>query len=109
MDAVLATIVDGGWAILLKTQRLIEKNYLSFILKATTVFSFAAASANPLDGSLAHWIVQIHQIHAAWRANGSATMVGIFIALFVGCGGWFRDLTSSLYVKKYQEITLWWG
>jgi hypothetical protein len=37
MDAVLATIVDGGRAILLKTQRLIEKNYFSFILRVTTV------------------------------------------------------------------------
>jgi hypothetical protein len=65
MDAVLATIVDGGQAILLKTQRLIEKNYFSYILRVTTVFSLAAASTNPLDGSPARWIVQIHQIHTA--------------------------------------------
>jgi hypothetical protein len=51
MDALLATIVDGGQAILLKTQRLIEKKYFSFILRVTTVFSLAAALANPLDGS----------------------------------------------------------
>jgi hypothetical protein len=54
MDAVLATIVNGGWAILLKTQRLIGKNYFSFILGVTTVFFLAATSA-----------VLIHQIHAA--------------------------------------------
>jgi hypothetical protein len=60
MDAVLATIVDGRQAILLKTQRLIERNYFSFILRVTTVFFLAAASTNPLDGSLARWIVQIH-------------------------------------------------
>ncbi len=60
MDAVSATIVDGGRAILLKTQMSIEKKYFSFILRVTTVFSLAAASANPLDGSPACWIVQIH-------------------------------------------------
>jgi hypothetical protein len=65
MDAVLATIVDGGWVILLKTQRLIEKKYFSFILRVTTVFSLAGASANSLDGLPARWIVQIHQIYAA--------------------------------------------
>jgi hypothetical protein len=65
MDAVSTTIVDGGQAILLKTQRLIEKNYISFILRFTTVFFSAGASANPLDGSLARWIVLLHQIHAA--------------------------------------------
>jgi hypothetical protein len=31
-------------------------------------------------------------------------MVGVFIALFVYCGGWSRDITSSLYFEKYQEI-----
>ncbi len=65
MDAALATIVDGRRAILLKTQRSIEKKYFSFILKVGTVFSLAAASANPLDGSPARRIVQIHQINAA--------------------------------------------
>jgi hypothetical protein len=64
MDAVSATLVDGGHAIFLKTQRLIKKIF-SFILRVTAVFSLAAASANPLDGSPAHWIVQIHQFHAA--------------------------------------------
>jgi hypothetical protein len=33
MDAVLATIVDGGRAILLKTQRLIEKNISPLFLE----------------------------------------------------------------------------
>jgi hypothetical protein len=65
MDAVSATIVNGGWAIFLKTQRLIEKKYFSFILSVTTVLFLAAASANPLDGLPARWIVLIHQIHAA--------------------------------------------
>jgi hypothetical protein len=64
MDAVLATIVDGGRAILLKTQRLIKK-YFSFILRVTTVFFLAAASANPLDRLPVRWIVLIHQTHAA--------------------------------------------
>jgi hypothetical protein len=40
MDAVLAAIVDGGQAILLKTQRSIEKNYFSFFFRVTTVFFF---------------------------------------------------------------------
>jgi hypothetical protein len=64
MDAALATIVDGRRAILLKTQ-VDRKKYFSFILSITTVFSMAAESANPLDGSPPSWIVQIHQIHAA--------------------------------------------
>jgi hypothetical protein len=65
MDAVSANIVNGGQAILLKTHRLIEKKYFSCILRVTTVFSLAIASANPLDGSPARWIAQIHQIHPA--------------------------------------------
>jgi hypothetical protein len=105
MDAVSATIVDGGRGILLKTQRSIEKKF-SLYFKSYYSNFLAAASANPLDGSPTHWIVQIHQIHAASRANGSPTMVGVFIALFVGCGGWSRDVTSSSYVEKYQETTL---
>jgi hypothetical protein len=64
MDAILATIVDGRRAILLKTQRSTEKNYFSFILRVTAVFFLAAASVNQLDGSPVRWIVLIHQIHA---------------------------------------------
>jgi hypothetical protein len=64
MDAVSATIVDGGRAILLKTQRSINKKNLLYFKSYYRIF-FAAASANPLDGSPAHWIVLIHQIHAA--------------------------------------------
>ncbi len=63
MDAILATIVNGGRAILFKTQMSIEKNYFSFILRVTTVLFLAAASANPLDRLPARWIVMIHQIH----------------------------------------------
>ena len=29
--------------------------------------------------------------------------VGVFIALFVGCGGWSRDVTSSLYEKSTRK------
>jgi hypothetical protein len=47
MDAVLATIVNGGWAILLKTQRSIKK-YFSFILRVTTVFFFSCGLSQPL-------------------------------------------------------------
>jgi hypothetical protein len=48
MDAILATIVDGGRAILLKIQRLIEKKYFSFILRVTTVFFFGCGLSQPL-------------------------------------------------------------
>jgi hypothetical protein len=105
MDAVLATIVDGGQAILVITMRSIEKKCLSFILSVTTVFFSAAASANPLAGSPARWIVRIHQIHAAGRVNSSATMVRVFIALFVVCG-WFHDITSSSYVENVVVMNL---
>jgi hypothetical protein len=105
MDAVSATIIDGRRVILLKTQRSIKKKF-SFIVRVTKVFFSAAALTNPLDGSPERWIGQIHQIHAIEGANGSATMVTIFIALFVVCGGWTRDITSSVYVEKYQEISL---
>ena len=105
MDAVSATIVDGRRAMLLKTQRSIEKKYFSFILSVTTDFFSTAASANPLDGSPARWIVQICQIHAAGRANGSATMVGDFIALLWVVVDWLV-MSSSSYVENYEEITL---
>jgi hypothetical protein len=42
-----------------------RKKKFSFILRVTTVFFLAAASANPLDGVPTHWIVLIYQIHAA--------------------------------------------
>jgi hypothetical protein len=98
----LATIVNGGRAILLKTQRSIKKIFLLYFKSYYSIFSVTAL-ANPLDGSPARWIGQIHQIHAAGRAYGSATMVGVFIALFVGCGGWSRDVTSSSYVKSTRK------
>jgi hypothetical protein len=50
MDAILATIVDGGQAILLKTQRLIENNYFSFILKVTTIFFWLQPHPTPWTG-----------------------------------------------------------
>jgi hypothetical protein len=65
MDAVLATIVDGSQAILLKTQRSIEKKLFLLYFKSYYSIFLVAASANPLDGLPARWIVQIHQIHAA--------------------------------------------
>jgi hypothetical protein len=51
-DAILATIVDGGQAILLKTQRLIEKKYFSFILSVTTVFFWLQPQPTPWTGHL---------------------------------------------------------
>jgi hypothetical protein len=51
IDAVSATIVDGGRAILLKTQRLI-KNYFSFILRVTKVFFPLPPWPTPWTGCL---------------------------------------------------------
>jgi hypothetical protein len=48
--------------------------------------SSSAASANALDGLPTHSIVWIHQIHVAGGASGSATMVVVFVPVFVCCG-----------------------
>ena len=65
MDVVLATIVGGGRAIVLKTQRLIENQLFLLYFKSYYSIFLAAASANPLDGLPTRWIVLIHQIHTA--------------------------------------------
>ena len=50
----------------------------------------------------------IHQIHAAGGVGGSTTMDhgGGVCCVFVCCCGWTQDVTSSLYVKWYERITL---
>ncbi len=48
--------------------------------------------------------VWIHRIHAAGGASGSITMVVVFVGC-LWCCGWTRDVTSSLYVKRYERIT----
>jgi hypothetical protein len=64
MDAILATIVDSGRAILLKTQRSIEKKIFLLYFKSYYSIFFGCGLSHPLDGSPARWIVLIHQIHA---------------------------------------------
>ena len=53
MDAVLATIVDGGWEILLKTQRLIEKNISPFFKSYYSIF-FGCGLSQPLG-----WVARV--------------------------------------------------
>jgi hypothetical protein len=48
MDAVLATIVDGGWAILLKTQRSIEKKIFLLYFKSYYSIFFGCGLGQPL-------------------------------------------------------------
>jgi hypothetical protein len=48
MDAVLATIVDGGRAILLKTQRLIEKKLFLLYFKSYYSIFFGCSLSQPL-------------------------------------------------------------
>ncbi len=51
----------------------------------------------------------IHQIHAAGGVDGSTTMVVVFVVclfVVVCCCRWTCDITSSLYVKRYERITL---
>jgi hypothetical protein len=48
MDAVLATIVDGRWTILLKTQRLIEKKIFLLYFKSSYSNFFGCGLSQPL-------------------------------------------------------------
>ena len=65
----------------------------------------SAASANALDGSSAHLIIWIHHIHVAGGASGPATMIAVFVLVFVCCGCCRMD-SSSLYVEKQYKISL---
>jgi hypothetical protein len=105
MDAILATIVDGGRAILLKTQRSIEKLFLLYFKSYYSIF-FSCGLSQPL-GRVARTL-DCADTSNPCRLKGKGLRHhgrGI-IALFVGCGGWSHDVTSSSYVEKYQEITL---
>ncbi len=104
MDAVLATIVAGRWAIISKYER--SKK----ILISTLIYWFYQ---NPLTLALKQtWArsptpqtVWIHWIHATGGVSGSITMVVVFVGCLCCCG-WTRDVTSSSYVKRYERITL---
>jgi hypothetical protein len=48
MDAVSSTIVDGGWAILLKTQRSIEKKIFLLYFKCYYCIFFGCGLSQPL-------------------------------------------------------------
>jgi hypothetical protein len=63
-----------------------------------------------MDGSPAHWIALIHQLHIAGEDGGSATMVAVFLPVLpVGVVLWLSslDVTRSSYVafgtKKLKE------
>jgi hypothetical protein len=106
MDAVSATIVDGGWAILLKTQRSIEKKYFLLYFKSYYSIFFGCGLSQPL-GRVAHTL-DCADTSNPCRLKGKRLCHhgrGIYCTF---CGLWWlsRDVTSSSYVEKYQEITL---
>jgi hypothetical protein len=61
----------------------------------------SATSSDTMDGSPARSIALIHQLHVAGEEGGSATMVAVFLPIFlVGVVLWLssRDVTRSAYV-----------
>jgi hypothetical protein len=74
------------------------------------LFYISATLPDTMDGSPAHSIALIHQLHVAGEEGGSATMVAVFLPVLpVGVVLWLssRDVTRSLYVavgtKKLKE------
>jgi hypothetical protein len=109
MDAVLATIVDGGRANLLKTQTLIEKIYFSFILcfKSSYSIFFGCGLSQPL-GRVARTLdcadtSNPHCLKGKRLRHHGRGFYCIF--LWVVVDGLVTSRASS-YVEKYQEITL---
>ncbi len=49
-------------------------------------YIFSSETSPNLDGSLAHSIVQNHQLQVAGGASGLATMVVVLVAVVVVCG-----------------------
>jgi hypothetical protein len=81
MDAVAATIVLGGQAILFKYRGGWKYINIYFNFSVTTIFLQPVPSPNLSARSPVHWIVWIDQILVAGGASGSATMVAVFVAV----------------------------
>ncbi len=55
-----------------------------------------------MDGSPAHWIVLIHQLHVGGEEGGSATMVAVFLPVLVCCG-WLSHLFELVVCRKMVQ------
>jgi hypothetical protein len=105
MDVILASIVGGRRAILLKTQRSMKK-IISSLFKELLQFFFGCGLSQPLGRVIC--TLDCADTSNSRRLKGKRLCHharGIYCT-FLGCGGWSRDVTGSSYVEKYQEITL---
>jgi hypothetical protein len=91
-QAILATIVAGGRALIQLNIRLIK--YIDFYINLTN-------QTRPP----APWAAWYHQIQAAGGASSAITMVVVFVGCLCCCG-LTRDVTRSSYVKNGTKITL---
>ncbi len=94
------------WTSQIREHAEVDRNYLI----TTLIYWFyqnpsTAASERTWARPPATRTVWIHWIHAAGGANGSITMVVVFVGCLCYCG-WTRDVTSSSYVKNGTKITL---
>jgi hypothetical protein len=107
MDAILATIVNGGQAILLITQRSIEKNISPLYLELLQYFFLSPPQPTPWIGCPRIGLCGFVKSTPLEGQMAPPPWLG-FYCPFVGCGGWSRDVMSSSYVKKWYKITLRW-
>jgi hypothetical protein len=105
MDAVSATIVLGGQAIILKYERSKEIYYFYVnIMNILNCFDGGIGTnmrkaACPLGGMDSS---NPHLQRGQWLHHHDGGVCCVFLC----CCGWTRDVTSSSYVKRYERITL---
>jgi len=79
MDAIFATIVDGGWAIVLIYREAGKNKFISPLICNLILNHLKATLPNPLRRGARGWGMLGQQNHAAGGGNGSI-MVGIFVS-----------------------------
>ncbi len=105
MDAVSGTIVAGGRALIQLNIRSLKIYWFAYWFYQNPSTAALGQTCARLPATRMVWI---NWIHAAGGANGSITMVVVFVGCLCSCG-WTCDVTSSLYVKNGTKITLRWG
>jgi hypothetical protein len=78
MDAILATIVDGGWAIVLIYREASRNKLISPLIYNSILNHLKATLPNPFRRGAWGWGMLGQQNHAAGGENGSI-MVGMFV------------------------------
>jgi hypothetical protein len=78
MDAILATVADGGQAIVDIGREAGKNKLISFLIYYLILNPSTAASAKPFCSGSGRWGTFLHKNHATGEAN-SSIMVGIFL------------------------------